>query len=86
MDYSAGTIDATFSARSTVSGTTACANVTIIDDLSVEGDHSFSVHLTALQLAPGVVYSELRIGTPPYAHVNIIDNDGKIILQLSNRL
>ena len=83
MDYSisspADTL--TFSAGSTVSGTTACVNVTIIDDIAVEGTHSFTVHVTGLELDPGGVYSELSIGTPPYAIVNIMDNDGKLLLK-----
>ena len=85
MDYSisspADTLTVTFSAGSTVSGTTACADVTIIDDDTVEGNHSFTVHVTGLELDPGGVYSELRTGTPVYATVNIIDNDGKMLLK-----
>ena len=81
MDYSiSGPVTVTFSAGSTVSGTTACANVTIIDDDAVEGNHSFTVHVTGLELDPGGVYSELMTGTPSYATVNIIDNDGKMLL------
>ena len=80
IDYSINsptdTLNFTFSAGSTVSGTTACANVTIIDDNAVEGNHSFTVHVTGLELDPGGAYSELMTGTPRYALVNIIDNDG----------
>ena len=67
-----------FSAGSAVNGTTACADVTIIDDNAVEGNHSFTVTVTGLELDPGGEYSELRIGTPSSAQVNIIDNDGTI--------
>ena len=81
-DYSisnpANTLNVTFSAGSTVSGTTACADVTIIDDDAVEGNHSFTVHVTGLELDPGGAYSELMTGAPLYATVNIVDNDGTI--------
>ena len=70
----------TFSAGSAVNGTTSCANVTIIDDDAVEGNHSFTVHMTGLELNPGGAYSELMTGAPLYATVNIIDNDGKMLL------
>ena len=81
MDYSiSGPATITFSAGSTVSGTTACANVTIIDDDAVEGNHSFTVHVAGSELDPGGVYSELMTGIPSYATVNIIDNDGKMLL------
>ena len=84
-DYSisspTNTLTVTFSAGSTVSGTTACADVIIIDDNAVEGSHSFTVHVTGLELDPGGVYSELMIGTPPSASINIIDNDGTMLLK-----
>ena len=80
-DYSisnpANTLTVTFSAGS-ISGTSSCAIVTIIDDDAVEGNHSFTVHVTGLELDPGGAYSELMVGTPPYAIVNIVDNDGTI--------
>ena len=77
MDYSiSDPVTVTFSAGSTVSGTTACANVTIIDDNALEGNHSFTVNVTGLELDPGGEYSELMIGTPPSATVNIMDNEG----------
>ena len=82
IDYSISsptdTLNVTFSAGSTVSGTTACANVTIIDDNAVEGNHSFTVHVIGLELDPGGAYSELMTGVP-YAVVNIIDNDGTML-------
>ena len=83
IDYSINsptdTLNVTFSAGSTVSGTTTCANVTIIDDNAVEGNHSFTVHVTGLELDPGGAYSELMAGNPLYALVNIIDNDGTML-------
>ena len=82
MDYSinsaADTLSVTFSAGSAVTGTTACANVTIIDDAALEGNHSFTVTVSNLELSPGGVYSGLEIGTPSSATVNIIDDDGMI--------
>ena len=81
VDYSisssANTLTVTFSTGS-ISGTTACANVIIMDDNAVEGNHSLTVHVTGLELDPGGAYSELMTGAPLYATVNIIDNDGTI--------
>ena len=83
IDYSISsptdTLNVTFSAGSAVNGTTACANVTIIDDNAVEGNHSFTVHVTGLELDPGGAYSGLMIGTSSSALVNIIDNDGTML-------
>ena len=80
MDYSiSNPATVIFSAGSAVNGTTACAVVTIIDDDAVEGNHSFTVHVTGLELDPGGMYSELMTGTPSYATINIIDNDGKML-------
>ena len=77
VDYSAADpLSVTFPAVSSVSGTTACANVAIIDDAALEGNHSFTVTVSSLELSPGGVYSGLEIGTPSSATINIIDNDG----------
>ena len=79
MDYGAADpLNVTFSAGSAVTGTTACANVMIIDDDALEGDHSFTVTVSNLELSPGGVYNGLVIGTPSSATVNIIDNDGTV--------
>jgi len=79
MDYSAADpLSITFPAVSSVNGTTACANVTIIDDAALEGNHSFTVTVSSLELSPGGEYSGLEIGTPSSATINIIDNEGTV--------
>jgi len=87
MDYSAtDPLSITFPAVSSVNGATACANVTIIDDDALEGNHSFTVTVSSLELSPGGVYSGLEIGTPSSATINIIDNDGTIFAKECNAL
>ena len=85
MDYSAADpLSVTFPAVSSVSGTTACANVSIIDDDTLEGNHSFTVTVSSLELSPGGEYSGLQIETPSSATINIVDNDGTIFAKESN--
>jgi hypothetical protein len=86
VDYSAADpLSVTFPAVSSVNGTTACANVTIIDDAALEGNHSFTVTVSSLELSPGGEYSGLEIGTPSSATINIIDNDGIVWSKQSSR-
>ena len=54
---------------------TSCANITIIDDVSFESDHSFSVNVTSVELELGGTDPLLSIGMPAYATINIEDND-----------
>ena len=68
----------TFLAGSTVTGTAACANVSIIDDDAVEGDHSFRVIVSGVELVPDGGYPGLTIGTANSALINIVDNDGMV--------
>ena len=53
----------------------SCANITIIDDASFESDHSFTVHVTSVELESGGADPLLSIGMPAYATINIEDND-----------
>ena len=46
-------------------------NVTIIDDMAVESDHSFTVSITGTSL------TAVTAGSPSSATVSIIDNDGQ---------
>ena len=79
VDYGAvDPLSVTFSAQPFFLGATACANVTIIDDDALEGNHSFTVTVSSLELSPGGMYSGLEIGMPSSATVNIMDNDGMI--------
>ena len=54
---------------------TSCASITIIDDASFESDHSFTVHVTSVELESGAADPLLSIGMPAYATINIEDND-----------
>jgi len=62
----------TFDIMST-SGSLACINISIPQDLALEGDHEFTVHLSAL--SPDVV----TIGSPANATVVIADDESKCI-------
>ena len=57
-------------------GDTACTNITIIDDSAIEGDHSFILELSNVELEGGITYAGLHRGTPSEATINIMDNDG----------
>ena len=54
---------------------TSCAIITIIDDASFESDHSFTVHVTSVELESGGTDLLLDIGMPAYATINIEDNE-----------
>ena len=45
--------------------------VDILDDMAIEGDHSFAVTLVSVE-------PPITIGMPSAVNVSIIDNDGKI--------
>ena len=53
-----------------VSEDTACADITIVDDDVLEGDHSFTVQLTS------TTPTGVTIGTDSSTTVTIQDNDG----------
>ena len=55
-----------------------CFNITIVDDFNVENDESFTVELSSSDSA--ITFD------PDECTVNIIDDDGIIIIQLSLRL
>ena len=59
----------------TMQDDTSCSNITIIDDASFESDHSFSVHVTSVELESGGTDPLLDVGVPVYATINIEDND-----------
>ena len=74
-DYSVpGTLEVTFMAGA-MQDDTSCANITIIDDASFESDHSFTVHVTSVELESGAADPLLDVGMPAYATINIEDND-----------
>jgi len=64
--------EVTFDAMST-SESLACVNISIPQDFALEGDHEFTIHLSAL--SPDVV----TIGSPANATVVIADDESKCV-------
>ena len=62
-------VQVTFMAGNTVNESTACATINSIDDLILEGDHSFTVSIAST--SPNVT-----IAMPSSAEVTIMDNEG----------
>ena len=76
-DYSAADpLDVTFPVGA-VESDTACADVTIINDDALEGDHSFTVSMTELELESGGTDPLLSIGMPSMATINIMDDESE---------
>ena len=67
-DYVAGPLQATFS-TSSMEGATSCVNISILQDIVLEGDHSFGVEVTSA--TPSVV----MVGTPSEETVTILDDE-----------
>ena len=63
-----GPLQATFP-TSSVEGSTSCVDIVILQDLVLEGDHSFSVEV--ISATPSVV----MVGTPREETVTIIDDE-----------
>ena len=63
-----GPLQATFP-TSSVEGSTSCVDIVILQDLVLEGDHSFSVEV--ISATPSVV----MVGTPSEETVTIIDDE-----------
>ena len=72
-DFSTTNAVATFPVGALAPG---CIEVNILQDMSVEGDHTFSVSLN-----PGPITPSLTVGTPNMTVVTITDdvNDSKYI-------
>ena len=64
----AGPLQATFS-TSSVEGSTSCVNIGILQDMALEGNHSFSVEV--ISVTPSVVL----VGTPREGTVTILDDE-----------
>ena len=64
---------ATFPAGMTSSGNLACVDITILDDMALEGQHGFVVQIT------DVCPDEANIISPSIAAVIIGDNDGEFV-------
>ena len=61
-------------------GNTSCAQISIIDDLTFEGPHSFSVEVSTVEIESEGTDSLLTIGTMSSAMAYIEDNDGELNL------
>ena len=64
---------ATFPAGMTSSGNLTCVDITILDDMALEGQHGFVVQIT------DVCPDEANIISPSIAAVIIGDNDGEFV-------
>ncbi len=68
-----GSAEVRFPSSVTMNGDVQCVNITIEDDMIVEGDHTI-----ALQLAPGLESPLGQIDFNPMSSIIVIeDNDGK---------
>ena len=77
-DYSADNpLEVTFMSGSAMQDSTSCAQISIIDDLTFEGPHSFSVEVSTVEIESDGTDPLLTIGTMSSAMVNIEDNDSK---------
>ena len=68
MDYIGSTFEATFPEDITFNGSTTCIDVTILDDVVLEGSHSFSVEVSSNNLL-------VTAGMPSSAPVVIMDDE-----------
>ena len=66
----AGLLQATFATNS-MEGATSCVNISILQDLALEGDHEFSVEVTSA--TPSVV----TVGMPSEETVTILDDESR---------
>ena len=67
-DYVAGPLQANFSTSSD-EGSTSCVDIGIMQDLALEGDHSFGVEV--ISASPPLV----MVGTPREETVTILDDE-----------
>ena len=65
-----GSLQATF-LRSSMEGDTSCVNISILQDMVLEGDHSFGVEVTSA--TPSVV----MVGIPSNETVTILDDESR---------
>ena len=73
-DFSAPSLDFNFQVGA---DTTACINVTIIDDNNLEGDHAFTINLGGM-ITPTLSGGTGGFGTPSSTTVTIQDPEGMI--------
>ena len=81
LDYSAADpLEVTFMSGSAIQNSTSCAQISIIDDFTFEGPHSFSVEVSTVEIESDGTDPLLTIGTMSSATVYIADNDSKPFL------
>ena len=74
-DYVAGSLQATFPTNS-IEGESSCVDIDILQDMVLEGDHSFSVVVTSA--TPSVV----MVGMPSEETVTILDDESMYVRRL----
>ena len=74
-DYVAGPLQATFPTNS-IEGESSCVDIDILQDMVLEGDHSFSVVVTSA--TPSVV----MVGIPSEETVTILDDESTYVHRL----
>ena len=78
-DYStANPLEVTFMSGSAMQNSSSCAQITIIDDVTFEGPHSFSMEVSTVEIESDGTDPLLTIGTMSSAIVYIADNDCKL--------
>ena len=78
QDYTAADpLQVTFLSGVAMLNDIACASISIVDDNSLEGLHSFSVHIIGVEVESGLP-AQLFVGSPTYATVYICDNEGTL--------
>ncbi len=55
----------------------SCVTITINDDNVFESNHTFTTHLTSLEIDGGTSDPNLSVGSPDSTAVTITDNNGK---------
>ena len=73
----AGPLQATFPISS-VEGSTSCVDINILQDMVLEGDHSFGVEV--ISAIPSVV----MVGTPREGTVTILDDESMPLITASD--
>ena len=77
-DYSADSpLEVTFMSGSAMQDSTSCAQISIIDDLTFEDSHSFTVEVSTVEIESDGTDPLLTIGTVSSAAIYIEDNDSK---------
>ncbi len=60
----------------------SCVTITINDDSVFEGNHTFTVSLSNLEIKGGTSDPNLSVGSPSSTTITITDNDGEFIRQI----